>query len=64
LNGWIHGSSLFPRRVDFVDCGPRKREEPSGGNVLRLTQIRFPDGIEFRKNLACMSIKIAARANR
>jgi hypothetical protein len=52
-----------PAALILLIAGPRKREEPSGGNVLRLTQIRFPDGIEFRKNLACLSIKIAARAN-
>jgi hypothetical protein len=30
-----------PRRVDSVDCGSGRDEEPSGGNVLRLIQIRL-----------------------
>ena len=42
LNRWIHGSSfLFLCYVDSVVCGSGRGEEPSGGNVLRLIQIRL-----------------------
>jgi hypothetical protein len=32
---------FFPRWADFVGCGSGRDEEPSGGKVLRLIQIRL-----------------------
>jgi hypothetical protein len=34
---------FFPRRFDPFGCGSGSGEEPSGGEVLRLIQIRLSD---------------------
>ena len=61
MDSWFFLS--FPRAVlDSVNRGSGRGEEPSGGKVLRLIQIRFSDA-EFGKNLASLSNQFAAAVN-
>src|SRR5437868_3873892 len=48
-------------RSELPGCG--RGEEPSGGNALHLIQDRL-SGAEFCENRACLSSKLASRAER
>jgi len=53
----------FPAQINFGIAGPEEAKNRAGRGVLRLGSDPLNDG-EFGKNLAFLSIKIAAHSNR